>query len=415
MFDNTKIIDKQAFFIYEKADGSIEGYHVVNVSISDHHLQGVALPQKQFRTFRIDRIVTMFEEKGELLNADVPSLMAASPTRPLKKALSHHTEKAEIAFTGFSKVVRDRLEKQAEDAGLTIKKDVTKRLAYLCCGPNAGPTKTAKARDNGVLALTEQQFMALITTGELPEVGEYDLMMGTPSTEASNDIDYIRDTFTTWRTLPRRQCLIARFVDGYAAGWRFCVHEAHRPALDIKQTVISTSNPDRPQAKISKSVWTQGHAFNFIGGELICSHVSGHRGPWSEFVKMTNERVLSVKFSTPAGYDTVDRIEGEFTGVLRRNNASSAQGERSQDRIPLAINSQAYDEGTVTLAVSQPDGEHLVEIERITLTQVEFVALLQNGSFTRTTTLLDGSYSIETYSPFERHSILELAPQLETI
>lgn len=46
MFDNSKIIDKEAFFIYEKSDGSTEGYHVVNISVSDHHLQGVALPKK---------------------------------------------------------------------------------------------------------------------------------------------------------------------------------------------------------------------------------------------------------------------------------------------------------------------------------------------------------------------------------
>lgn len=415
MFDNSKIIDKEAFFIYEKADGSIEGYHVVNISVSDHYLQGVALPKKQFRTFRIDRVLAMFKSESELLSEDANELLKSSKLKPSTKVVRQITSKSEITFTGFSKVDRERLEIQAEHAGLTIKKDVTKRLAYICCGPNAGPTKTAKARDVGAVALTEQQFINLLNTGELPEVGEYDLIMGVPKNEPNNDIDYIRDTFTTWRTLPRRQCLIARFIDGYAAGWRFCVHEAHRPALDIKQTVLSTSNSDKPKEKISKSVWTQGHAFNFIGGELICSHVSGHRGPWSEFVKMTNERVLSVKFSTPAGYDTVDRIEGEFTGVLRRNNASSAQGEREQDRVPLAINSQTYDEGTVTVAVSQPDGERLVEIERITLTQVEFVALLQNGAFTRTITLPDGSSSIEIYNPFERDGLFKQAHQLETV
>lgn len=401
MFDISKVVDKQAFFIYEKSDGNIEGYHVVNISISDHYLQGIALPKKQFRTFRIDRIVAMFNSENELLAADVPSLLDSPRLKPSNNFTKQSTGRAEIAFTGFSKANRERLEMQAEEAGLTIKKDVTKRLTYLCCGANAGPTKTAKAREAGALALTEQQFIDLLNTGELPELGEYDLMMGVPESEPSNDIDYIRDTFTTWRTLPRRQCLIARFIDGYAAGWRFCVHEAHRPSLDIKQTVISTTNSDKPKDKISKSVWTQGHAFNFIGGELICSHVSGHKGPWSEFVKMTEERVISVKFSTPAGYDTVDRIEGEFTGVLRKNNASSSQGERIQERIPLAINSQTYDEGTVTIAVSRPDGERLVEIERKTITQVELVALLQNGYFTRSTTLPDGSYTVETYNPFE--------------
>lgn len=67
----------------------------------------------------------------------------------------------------------------------------------------------------------------------------------------------------------------------------------------------------------------------------------------------------------------------------------------------MAINSQTYDEGTVTIAVSRPDGERLVEIERKTITQVELVALLQNGYFTRSTTLPDGSYTVETYNPFE--------------
>ncbi|HDN9017628.1 TPA: hypothetical protein P2I01_004562, partial [Aeromonas salmonicida] len=265
MFDNSKVVDKQAFFIYEKSDGNIEGYHVVNISVSDHYLQGIALPKKQFRTFRIDRIAAMFKSESELLAADVPSLLDTPRSNISKKITKQSIGKAEIAFTGFSKADRDRLEMQAEDAGLTIKKDVTKRLTYLCCGPNAGPTKTAKARDAGALALTEQQFIDLLNTGELPEVGEYDLMMGVPESEPSNDIDYIRDTFTTWRTLPRRQCLIARFIDGYAAGWRFCVNEAHRPSLDIKLTAVSTSNTDKPKEKISKSVWTQGHAFNFIG------------------------------------------------------------------------------------------------------------------------------------------------------
>ena len=31
--DNSKIIDKEAFFIYEKSDESTEGYHVVNISV----------------------------------------------------------------------------------------------------------------------------------------------------------------------------------------------------------------------------------------------------------------------------------------------------------------------------------------------------------------------------------------------
>lgn len=396
MFDNSKVVDKQAFVIYQKASGEIDRHRIVNITVGDHYLQGITLPERQFRTFNIDRIISMYGSENELDAAELPDQIKSTSTKTPKPV------KSEIAFTGFSIADKQRLEQLAAAAGLTVKKDVTKNLAYLCCGSNAGPTKTSKARTNGAMALTEQQFINLIETGELPELGEYDLLMDPPASEPSNDIDAIRDIFTTWRTLPRRQCLIAQYVDGFAAGWRFCVGEAHRAALDIRYTTISTENTgvDGKKWKHTESVWTQGHAFNFIGGELICSHISGAKGPWSEFIKMVDERVISVKFSTPAGYDTVDSLEGEFTGVLRRNNASTEQGERRQEGIPLAINSQTYDEGTVTIAVSRPNGERLIEIERKTLTQVELVALLQNGSITRTVSIPDGKTAIEHYNPF---------------
>ena len=51
MFDNSKIIDKEAFFIYEKSDGSTEGYHVVNISVSDHHLQRSCVTQETVQNF----------------------------------------------------------------------------------------------------------------------------------------------------------------------------------------------------------------------------------------------------------------------------------------------------------------------------------------------------------------------------
>lgn len=111
MFDNSKIIDKEAFFIYEKSGGDIEGYHAVNISISEHYLQGVVLPKKQFRTFRIDRILAMFNSENELLATDIPSLLDSSQSKSVNSRHKQPTGNAEIAFTGFSKADRDWLGK----------------------------------------------------------------------------------------------------------------------------------------------------------------------------------------------------------------------------------------------------------------------------------------------------------------
>ncbi|MGX9418924.1 hypothetical protein ACWU4D_16410 [Vibrio sp. WJH972] len=46
---------------------------------------------------------------------------------------------------------------------------MTKHLDILCYGYNAGPTKLAKAMDQGVFILNKSQFESMIETGEVPE------------------------------------------------------------------------------------------------------------------------------------------------------------------------------------------------------------------------------------------------------
>ena len=75
----------------------------------------------------------------------------------------------EICFTGFKKEDKERLLKVAANAGLFIRSSVTSKLEYLCCGENAGPKKIDKARHQGIVALTELEFISLIETGEVPD------------------------------------------------------------------------------------------------------------------------------------------------------------------------------------------------------------------------------------------------------
>ena len=47
-------------------------------------------------------------------------------------------------------------------------KTVTQSLRYLVTGPNAGPTKLQKAREQEDVILNTDQFHIVLETGELP-------------------------------------------------------------------------------------------------------------------------------------------------------------------------------------------------------------------------------------------------------
>lgn len=66
-----------------------------------------------------------------------------------------------ICFTGFSKTAKNELIQLAKTKKLEVKSDVTNNLLYLCCGPNAGPSKMKKAKSNGTILISEDDFRTL--------------------------------------------------------------------------------------------------------------------------------------------------------------------------------------------------------------------------------------------------------------
>ena len=75
----------------------------------------------------------------------------------------------EICFTGFSPSDKDRLGQLAAAHGLHVAKSVTRSLAFLVTGPNAGPTKLKKARQQEVVIMNEEQFAQFLRDGEIPD------------------------------------------------------------------------------------------------------------------------------------------------------------------------------------------------------------------------------------------------------
>ena len=76
----------------------------------------------------------------------------------------------QICFTGFSPSERSELETSASAIlNLEVKSSVTKGLRYLCTGPNAGPAKVTKAKEQGATVISVEQFQTFCATGEIPE------------------------------------------------------------------------------------------------------------------------------------------------------------------------------------------------------------------------------------------------------
>jgi NAD-dependent DNA ligase len=79
------------------------------------------------------------------------------------KTKRHDASMPEICFTGFRPDDRTNLEKLAEKNGYHIVTGVTIKLKVLVTGEAPGPSKLAKARQQGVTILSAAEFLATIS------------------------------------------------------------------------------------------------------------------------------------------------------------------------------------------------------------------------------------------------------------
>lgn len=74
----------------------------------------------------------------------------------------------QVCFTGFGTSKKEELTNLAHDNRFKVVASVTQKLDYLVGGENAGPKKIEKAESQGVQFLSEEQFINLVETGEVP-------------------------------------------------------------------------------------------------------------------------------------------------------------------------------------------------------------------------------------------------------
>jgi|GEM_PF-3150776 len=154
-------LEERLIFTYRDTRGNVTTREVSDWMEDGVYIEGFCHEVEDIRTFRRDRIVEFL--LGEEL------LGPAKPTEERTAKAPKSSERAmEILFTGFSSEERDDLESDAEDHGLLVRKTVTKKLTFVCAGPRAGATKLSQARAQGCTILTEDEFQAMLATGELP-------------------------------------------------------------------------------------------------------------------------------------------------------------------------------------------------------------------------------------------------------
>lgn len=151
-------------FLYRNAEGVERVHTITSWAEKGHYITGYSEEAMAPRTFLKFRVLEYLDGSATLLSS--PS---APPPPPRLSRLAQPDDRARILFTGFPSVQRADLERRADQAGLRVVKGITQNLAFLCCGPNAGPTKLEAAREQGSIVLRQYEFMTLCETGEIPD------------------------------------------------------------------------------------------------------------------------------------------------------------------------------------------------------------------------------------------------------
>lgn len=155
--------DSELLFIYQDAKGNISKRDIFVISQSNDYLQGVCRESNGIRTFRKDRVLEHITDIS-IIEERLDYFIKENPTPSTSNTTSY-----DICFTGFKKQDKEKLQELARQKSMNVRSSVTKNLAFLCCGYNAGAKKIEAARKQGVIVFNENQFRAMLETGELPE------------------------------------------------------------------------------------------------------------------------------------------------------------------------------------------------------------------------------------------------------
>lgn len=152
----------QLRFVYRNGDGVESERTLIKWNENSRYINGRSADDSLPKTYRKDRIVEFLQGEELLLGDAAPPAPEPAPRAP-------SDQRPQIQFTGFPKAEKAELEELAAAHGLWVMSKAGKNLAFLCCGPNAGPKKIANAHDAGATIMDSAAFRHLLATGEIPD------------------------------------------------------------------------------------------------------------------------------------------------------------------------------------------------------------------------------------------------------
>lgn len=156
-------------FVYVNAKGEVSERRLTSVTEKADLIQGYCTTTEALKTFRRDRILEWLEP-GDNAEERLEHYRNHPPAPELYQAqgtTKRRRDELDVVFTGFPKAEKERLVELAKEHGLVVRTGVTNSLNFLCCGPNAGPAKIAKAREIGALAFDVDALFHMLETGEI--------------------------------------------------------------------------------------------------------------------------------------------------------------------------------------------------------------------------------------------------------
>lgn len=178
---NKKLIDyinnETISFLYEDGSGNIT-YRTVDIYFVDgKYIEGYCHDRKEPRTFKLERILGdinlgdssfSVDDWLELQPYSIKKFNSQKNQTTPTKRKAVQKNKLEISFTGFKKENKARLEAMAIKNNLVVRTAISKNLDFLVCGDNAGASKKLKAVERGAKCISENDFITMIETGEIP-------------------------------------------------------------------------------------------------------------------------------------------------------------------------------------------------------------------------------------------------------
>jgi len=155
----------QLRFVYRNGDGVESERTLIKWNENSRYINGRSADDSLPKTYRKDRIVEFLQGEELLLGDAAPPAPEPAPRAP-------SDQRPQIQFTGFPKAEKAELEELAAAHGLWVMSKAGKNLAFLCCGPNAGPVKIRNAHDAGATILSSAALRHLLGTGEILDANE---------------------------------------------------------------------------------------------------------------------------------------------------------------------------------------------------------------------------------------------------